>query len=116
MNSTDEFLKDMQPLTYSILTQKNLKLHKRALAILEMIETCETRITDYNYYLSKPRSQYFLSTQDYYRKNVTRHLAIKQRLIIYYADVMIRLTEPVISNAILLGRISIDERGFATSY
>ena len=116
MNSTDEFLKDMQPITYSILTQKNLKLHKRALAILEMIETCETRINDYNYYLNKPRSSYFLSTKDYYQKNVARHLAIKQRLISYYADVMVRLTEPVICNAILLGTISINERGFATSY
>ncbi len=113
-NANDEFLKDIMPApTYSIYTQKNLKLHKRSLCILEMIEICENRIADYRSYLNKPHSVYYHITKDYYQKNVTRHLAIKQRLISYYADVMQRLIEPVINNARILGTITINELGKA---
>ncbi len=116
MNLIDEFTKDMMPVTYSVLTNKNLKLHKRALAILEMIEICDNRIQDYKNQLKRTPKLYYDGVRNYYTKNIDKHIAIKDRLIRYYADVMVRLTNPIINNAILLGNISIDERGFAISY
>lgn len=96
-----------------MLIQKNLKLHKKALNILEMIETCENRLADYRGYLKKPYAAYHCSTRFYYERNIDKHVAIRQRLINYYADVMLRLVSPVVENARLLGTIVINEKRIA---
>ena len=91
----------------------NIKLHQKALTILEMIEKCDRIIADSKSFMTRYDAPWFSFTRPMYQKTIDKHIAVKQRLIIYYSDVMRRLVEPAISNAIDLGTIVITENGYA---
>jgi len=75
------------------------KLHQRADTILEMIQRSDKRAQDAARYIitakTNPEAWHGI-TVPLYEKELDKYIKVSYRLQRYYADVMVRLTKPVI--------------------
>ena len=117
-------------------TQYFLKLHKKSLDVLEMLEKARARRSDAIKYINKGKTQqtaWHYLTLPKYEKQFTSMSAIIERLILRYAELVKQIAQPVIenpncnlelteckpgnkSNAVMLGDIKVNVNGYATSY
>ena len=73
-------------------TSALLKLHQRTVDILDMIVTCEKRITMWKLDKRVHAGNWLIqSMNDNADKNISRNSAIKERLIRYYLDIQQRI-------------------------
>ena len=86
-----------------MITTQNIRLHAKCLAILEMIQTVNNRIsaakTEIRIYDNGDPLNFLrlFTDRDELVDTIEHNMRVKERLAAYYADTLIRLITPVIS-------------------
>jgi len=112
--SRRQFLKQSNINKMNLRTYKHLKLHRKAIDILEMIKTCDERVEDSRNCLERSvASMWHHATKKHYEDRIKKYTAVKKRLTAYYSDILQRIIDPVLNNAVLLATIIVHENGVA---